>query len=401
MRRLPAKPIKIDDYRLLAQRRTPRAVFDLLEGGAEDERGLAHNRAVFERFRFRPRRFVDVSRRSLATELFGRSLDAPLAIAPTGLNGVFWPQGDLILAQAAADAGIPFALSTAASMSIEQIARQSDGEHWFQLYVVNPDVADVLVQRALAADYSALLLTVDVAINGFRERDMRSGFRVPFRYTPSLILDGALHPRWSLDFLRHGPPTLANLRADSMTPQAQAALLNRQMDATFDWDDLKRLRDRWPRKLMVKGVLEPEDAARCLALGVDGVILSNHGGRQLDDAPSPLDVLQDTVACAGSAPVLVDSGFRRGSDVIKALALGADLVLLGRAVLYGLAARGRAGVDDVLRMITAEMDCMLAQIGCASVADLVPDHVVRTDAAERPPRSGRSTTGARDAERVN
>lgn len=376
MRRWPSKPIKVGDYRLLAERRLPKAVFDFLDGGAEDERGLEHNRAVFEQVRFRPRRFVDVSRRSLATEVFGKTLEAPLAIAPTGLNGALWPQGDLILAQAAARAGIPFVLSTAANMSIEQIARQSDGEHWFQLYIVNREVADALVQRAFAADYSALLLTVDVAVNGFRERDLRSGFGLPFKYTSRLVLDAARHPHWSINYLRHGALQLANLAvSDAMTPQAQAALLSRQMDASFAWDDLKRLRDRWPRKLIVKGLLEPEDAERCLALGVDGVIMSNHGGRQLDGAPSPLDVLQDTVARAGSAPVMVDSGFRRGSDVIKALALGARLVLLGRAVLYGLASSGRDGVDDVLRMIKAEMDGVLAQIGCASIADLSPAHV--------------------------
>jgi (S)-mandelate dehydrogenase len=370
------KAIKVDDYRLLARRRLPKAVFDFLEGGAEDERGLAHNRAVFDQVRFRPRRFVDVSKRILETNLFGRRIAAPLAIAPTGLNGLIWPQGDLALAQAAADAGIPFVLSTASSMSIEEIARGRDGARWFQLYVFQREIADQLVQRALAADYSALVLTTDVSINGFRERDMRNGFGLPFRYSPGLVIDGALHLRWSMDFLRNGAPQLANLSSpEAMSPAAQAALVSRQMDACFGWDDLKRLRDRWPRTLIVKGLLDPEDAARCFALGVDGVILSNHGARQLDGAPSPLDVLQDTVARVGPGCVMADSGFRRGSEVVKALALGARLVLLGRAVLYGLAARGRFGVDDVLRMIKTEIDCTLAQIGCSSVADLAPAYI--------------------------
>ncbi len=370
------KAIKVDDYRLLARRRLPKVVFDFMEGGAEDERGLAHNRAVFDQVRFRPRRFVDVNKRTLETTLFGRSISAPLAIAPTGLNGLLRPQGDLTLAQAAAHAGIPFVLSTAASMSIEEIARGSDGDRWFQLYVVHREVADQLVQRALAADYSALVLTTDVSVNGFRERDMRNGFGLPFRYSPGLVIDGARHLRWSMDFLRTGVPQMANLSSpEAISPAAQAALMSRQMDASFGWDDLKRLRDRWPRTLIVKGLLDAEDAARCFELGVDGVILSNHGARQLDGAPSPLDVLQDTVKRVGPGCVMADSGFRRGSDVVKALAMGARLVLLGRAVLYGLAARGRFGVDDVLRMIKTEIDCTLAQIGCPSVTELAPAYI--------------------------
>lgn len=376
MTRAPATPIKVDDYRILAQRRLPKIVFDFVEGGAEDETGLAHNRAVFDQVRFKPRRFVDISRRSLATRLFGRDHAAPLAIAPTGLNGMVYPKGDLVLAQAAARAGIPFILSTAASMSIEEIARGSDGERWFQLYVFHRDIADDLVRRAQAADYAALVLTTDVGINGFRERDMRNNFKLPMRYSPSLMLDGALHPRWSLNFLRHGVPMMANLKsAEALSTEAQAALMSRQMDTSYDWDDLKRLRDQWKRPLIVKGILDPEDAARCFALGVDGVILSNHGGRQLDAAMSPLDVLRATVDRAGDGAVIADSGFRRGADVVKALALGARMVLLGRASLYGLGARGAAGVDDVLRMVKTEMDCTLAQIGCPSVSDLTADYV--------------------------
>lgn len=374
------KPIKVEDYRRLAQRRLPSAVFDFLEGGAEDERGLTHNLSVFEHIRFKPRRLVDISQRGLSTEIFGSTLNAPLAIAPTGLNGLMWPQGDLVLARAAAHAGIPFMLSTAASMSIEEIARQADGERWFQLYVFHPEVADSLVRRALAADYSALVLTTDVGVNGFRERDMRNGFGVPFHYTTRLIVDGALHPRWSLDLLRHGVPQVANFRGDAaLSPDAQAALMNRQMDASFDWEDLKRLRDNWPRKLIVKGLLDPADAARCIDLGVDAVILSNHGGRQLDSAISPMEAIEATVAKVGSAPVMIDSGFRRGADVVKALALGARLVLLGRATLYGLAARGREGVDDVLRMLKTEIDCTLAQIGCPSVNELTPDYIMKPE----------------------
>lgn len=382
MKPIPSKPIKVDDYRELAQRRLPRMVFDFLEGGAEDERGLAHNRAVFDQIRFRPSRFVDVSRRSLTTELFGRKMVLPLAIAPTGLNGLLWPQGDLILAQAAASAGIPFVLSTASSMSIEDIARHSAGDRWYQLYVFHREIADALTDRALAADYSALVLTVDVGVNGFRERDLRNRFGLPFRLSAQVVSDGLRHPRWSASFLRHGMPQMANLKgAQALSPAAQAALMNRQMDTSYGWDDLKRLRDRWPRTLIVKGLLDPADAARCAEIGADGVILSNHGGRQLDGALSPLEVLAETADRVKSAAVMVDSGFRRGSDVVKALALGARLVLLGRAVLYGLAADGRDGVDDVLRMLTSEIDGTLAQLGCRSVQELARCHVTRGSSA--------------------
>lgn len=384
MVRFTGKPIKVDDYRQLAQRRLPKIVFDFLEGGAEDERGLAHNRAVFDQIRLKPRRLVNVSHRSLATEIFGTTFSAPLAIAPTGFNALMWPQGDIVLAQAAAHADIPFILSTAANASIEDVARQSDGERWFQLYVFHTEVAEALVRRALEADYSTLVLTTDVGINGFRERDIRNGFGLPLRYSARRVLDGVFHPGWSLDFVRHGVPELANFGGTaSLGPEAQAALVTRQMDASFGWDELKRLRDRWPRKLIVKGILDPADAVRCVSLGVDGVIMSNHGARQLDAAISPMEVVEATAAQIASSPVIVDSGFRRGSDVVKALALGARMVLLGRATLYGLGARGRQGVDDVLRMLKSEIDCTLAQIGCPSVAELTPDYVMRSD----PPRS--------------
>lgn len=377
MARSASACIKVDDYRLLAQRRLPRIAFDFLEGGSEDETGLTHNRAVFERLRFRPRRLTDISTRSLRTELFGRSLPLPLAIAPTGMNGLLWPRGDIVLAQAAAHAGIPFILSTAASETIEEVARHSDGDRWFQLYVFHREIADRLLRRALDAGYSALVLTVDVGVNGFRERDMRNNFKLPFRYTPRIVMDGLRHIGWTADFLRHGMPQPANLGdLAGFGADARVAMLNRQMDTSYDWDDLRRLRDSWPRTLIVKGLLDPGDAARCVALGVDGVVMSNHGGRQLDGALSPLEVLSEAAARIRPAPVMVDSGFRRGSDVVKGLALGGRLVLLGRAVLYGLAARGRAGVDDVLTLLRTEIECVLAQLGCASIADLAPTHVV-------------------------
>jgi (S)-mandelate dehydrogenase len=360
----------IADYRRAARRRLPWMVFDYLEGGAEDERGLERNIKAFEAWNFLPRRLQDVSRRSLQARLWDRSFALPVYLSPTGLNGLLRPGGDLALARAAAAAGIPFALSTASNASIEEVARASDGEKWFQLYVMTREIADVMVQRALDADYGALILTVDVPVNGYRERDMRNGFKVPARYTPKTVLDGALHPAWSLDFLRTGAPKLANFETlESPSLEAQAAILARKMDAAYTWDDLKRLRDRWPRRLIVKGISRLDDARHCAELGVDAVILSNHGGRQLDGAAAPIGLVAP-VAEALPIPVLVDSGIRRGADVIKGLCLGAAMVGLGRATLYGLAARGEAGVSHCVEILKDEMDRTLALIGAADLAGL-------------------------------
>jgi (S)-mandelate dehydrogenase len=220
------------------------------------------------------------------------------------------------------------------------------------------------------------VLTTDVGVNGNRERDLRNNFGLPMHHTPRLIYDGVTHPWWSLGFMLNGMPQLGNfMSADSSDVEVQAAVMSRQMDASFSWDDFGWLRKLWPRKLLVKGIMRPDDADRCIAAGADGVILSNHGGRQLDVAVSPLDVLAETRARI-SAPILIDSGYRRGTDIVKALALGANAVLLGRATLYGLAATGEAGVDHVLRLLRDEVDRTLAQIGCPSIGQLSPDYLM-------------------------
>src|SRR5271166_1063639 len=373
---MPTKPVNVEDYRILAQRRLPKIIFDYLEGGADDETGLKYNREVFERYRLMPRRLVDVGKRDTGIELFGRHQAAPFMIGPTGLNGALWPKGDILLARAAERAGIPFVLSTASNASIEDVAAASKGDLWFQLYIVQRKLAEQMVRRAEAAGYSTLVLTTDVGVNGNRERDLRNNFGLPMRYTPRLIYDGVTHPWWSLDFMRNGMPQLANFTtADSSDVEIQAAVMSRQMDASFSWDDFGWLRKLWPRKLLVKGILRPEDAERCIAAGADGAILSNHGGRQLDAAVSPLDVLAESRARI-SAPILIGSGYRRGTDIVKALALGAKAVLLGRASLYGLAAAGEAGVDHVLRLLKDEVDRTLAQVGCPSISQLSPDYVM-------------------------
>jgi (S)-mandelate dehydrogenase len=376
---MSTKPVNVEDYRIIARRRLPKIIFDYLEGGADDEIGLKHNRESFERYRLMPRRLVDVDKRDTGIELLGRHQAAPFMIGPTGLNGALWPKGDFLLARAAERAGIPFVLSTASNASIEDVAATSKGDLWFQLYIVQRKLAEQMVGRAEAAGYSTLVLTTDVGVNGNRERDLRNNFGLPMQYTPRLIYDGVTHPRWSLGFVLNGMPQLGNLvGSDSSDVEIQAAVMNRQMDASFSWDDFSWLRKLWPRKLLVKGILRPDDAERCIAAGADGVILSNHGGRQLDAAISPLEVLAETRARI-SAPILIDSGYRRGTDIVKALALGANAVLLGRASLYGLAAAGEAGVNHVLHLLKDKVDRTLAQIGCSSIGELSPDYVMAAE----------------------
>lgn len=351
----------VEDYRQEARRRLPRFVFDYLDGGAEDEVALKENRAAFQGMKLTPRVLNDVSTPDQTIDWFGQRLPTPMIIAPTGLNGLLCHNGDIALARAAARSGLSFVLSTASNNSIEEVAAASKGDLWFQLYVMSRDVADQLVDRALAADYSHLVLTVDVPVGGKRERDERNHFTMPFRFRSKTIVDIAAHPRWLWRVGRHGAPSMGNLKAAHSDPNTQAALLSRQMDASFTWDDLKRLRDRWPRRLLVKGVLHPDDAARAVSLGVDAVVLSNHGGRQLDAAPAPISVLPQFSTL--SAPIILDSGIRRGSDVVKALSSGARAVMVGRAMLYGLAVGGEEGVIDIIRLLQNEIGRTLALTG--------------------------------------
>jgi (S)-mandelate dehydrogenase len=269
---------------------------------------------------------------------------------------------------------VPFVLSTASTDTVEDVARVSAGEVWFQLYVLDRAAARELAERAWNADCRTLVLTVDVAVNGDRLRDKRSGFGVPFRYTPRIVLDAVGHPRWSLRQLAHGLPELAHFRSGRSggSVEAQAALMQRQMDASFDWDALSALRDSWRGDLLVKGVLHPDDTRRCLALGADGVIVSNHGGRQFEQSPSALDALA-TMRASIDGPLLMDSGVRSGSDVLVALALGARAVLIGRPFLYALAAAGEAGVDAMFALLREQFDRALALAGCARADTVATD----------------------------
>ncbi len=371
----------IADLRELARRRLPRAVFDFIDGGAEDEITLRDNRAAFERQRLLPRVLVDVAQVDTHADLFGTAAALPMAIAPTGAAGYAWPGADVCIARAAAKAGVPYTLSSSATASIERIAKEAPGRHWFQAYVLSDqDFFHRLIDRAHAADYEALMITVDLPVGGKRERDARNHFSLPFKFTPRNLLDFALHPRWAARLLRHGLPVMENLIGLLRGPvtgtaaaSKVAAFVGRGYDMGFDWDTLQRVRDRWPRRLIVKGVAHPDDAARLVALGVDALVVSNHGGRQLDGGAATLDLLPGiNAAVAGRIPVLIDGGVRRGSDLIKARALGAQAVLIGRATLFGAAAAGQAGADAALTILRDELQRGLRLCGVPRFADVGP-----------------------------
>lgn len=368
----------IEDLRRLAQRRLPRVAWDYLERGAEDDVTLAANRAAFERIHFQPRTLVDVSDRTLRHELFGKTYSAPFGIAPTGAAGLYCFDADIALARAAQAAGVPFVLSTASFVAMERVAREAGGSQWFQLYMSKDrDAAARLVRRALDAGFEALVVTTDVPVGANREYNLRNGFAIPFRINARNVADGLLHPRWLAQvFLRtllsDGVPRFRNVDSNvggRIIAQDLSAFRARR-DA-LDWSDIAWLRTVWPRQLLVKGILTVADARLALQHGADGVVVSNHGGRQLDGALAAIDALPAIAAAVGEhMPVLFDSGVRRGSDIVKALALGADFVFTGRATLYGAAAGGEAGVARALELLRTETDRVLALLGCNSVAAL-------------------------------
>jgi (S)-mandelate dehydrogenase len=372
--------LNVEDYRARAKRSLPRFVFDYLDGGADDERCLTRNRSALEGICLQPRCLHDVSRIDTSVSLFGQTWKLPIAVAPTGFNGLLRPGGDVALACAAARAGIPFTLSTASNERIETVGRAAAGIKWFQLYVMGDrQVAEQMIARARQAGFSALVLTVDVPVSGNRERDVRNGFQLPFRPSAATLLNLCLHPRWLARLVLHGMPGFVNLAASedgAASAQAQAALLSRAMDRALVWDSLKWLRTHWDGPILLKGLLSPQDAKLALRHGVDGIIVSNHGGRQLDAAPATIEVLPAIAdAVEERVPLLVDSGFRRGGDIVKALGLGARAVLVGRPVLYGLASGGEVGAGAVLAILASELERSMTLIGAASIGDIGSHHV--------------------------
>ncbi len=386
------KAHNISDLRDLALRRVPKGLFEFMDRGTEDEVSLRNNRAVFDRLRFRTRTFVDVSKRNQDTTIFGVKHKMPLVIAPTGTAGLMWHEGELALARAARAAGIPFALATGSMTAMERVADEAGGELWFQLYLW-PDrsFSHELVERAKAAGYKALIVTVDGVSAGNREYNIRNGFTIPFTFSTRNVTDMVTHPRWLLGvMLRYlattGMPMYANYPAAARA-KLTAGPMGRSSLRTdsINWGDLDALRKIWPHKLIVKGMLDPQDAATAVDHGADGIDVSNHGGRNLDGIVSPLEVLPEIVDAVGKrATVFADSGFRRGSDVVKALALGAHAVMVGRATLYGVAAGGEAGAARALEIFREEISRVLALLGCCGIADLGPQYLQFVDSQLRP-----------------
>jgi len=370
----PSRAISVDDLRRMARARLPRPVFDFIDGAADDERTLRANIADFESVRLVPRFLRDVSATRLDTTLLGSPVAAPLLIAPTGLATLAHPDADRVLAAEAAAAGLPFTLSTAAGTRLEDVAAVGPGRRWFQLYVFRDrGITERLIERAAAAGYEALVLTVDVPVVGKRERDRRNGFTVPLRLGARSLVDFALRPRWCAGIARHGLPTMRNFDIGGAVggDRSHAALVNAQFDPGLTWEAIGWLRERWRGPLLVKGLLSLDDVLRAADRGVDAVVVSNHGGRQLDGVSSSIRALADWGAEAGArVPLIVDGGFRRGSDVVKAVALGASAVMLGRPTLFAAAAGGAVGVRRCLQILTDEMHMTLAHLGAASIAEV-------------------------------
>jgi L-lactate dehydrogenase (cytochrome)/(S)-mandelate dehydrogenase len=376
--------LNVGDFRRLARRRLPRGLFEFVDRGTEDEVALRSNRAAFDRWRFVPRTLVDVSQRSAAIELLGTQQPLPLVIAPTGAAGLMWHEGEIELARAAARAGVPFTVATGSLASIERVAAESGARCWFQLYMwPQRELSLELVERARQAGYEALVVTVDTAVPSNREYNLRNGFSIPFKFSRRNVFDVAAHPRWLLGVLMRyimttGMPRYENYPA-AMRSSITAKPLGRAMakSDSLSWSDLRELRRHWSGPMLLKGVLDPEDARRALAAGMDGLIVSNHGGRMLDQSVPPLLALPRVVeAVNGRVPVLLDSGIQRGSDVVKALALGANAVLVGRATLYGVAVAGQTGAERVIALLAEEIIRVLGLIGRPKIPDLSPDCLI-------------------------
>ena len=360
------------DARKYARRRLPRMIFDYIDGGAGDDLACARNVDAIDAIRLLPRVLVNVENRRYRKQLLGQTWNLPFGIAPMGMCNLSWPRADAMLAKAAKRYGIPVVLSTMASSSIEATAERA-GEHaWFQLYVgESEEVAFHLIERAETVGYTNLILTADLPVIGARPREERNGFRSPLRIGPRQFLDFALHPQWSLLTLRDGIPKLANVNV----PGGKVFKRNEER-GRLDWDFLARLRDHWPGNLIVKGVLSCEDSVRIRDAGADAVYVSNHGGRQLDSAPSAIEVLASIRQAVGpDFPLLFDSGVRNGEAVIKALALGADFVFMGRPFLYAMSANGYAGLTELIELLKSQVDLGMAQIGCSDINDIDAGHL--------------------------
>jgi (S)-mandelate dehydrogenase len=389
--------VNIEDLHRMAKKKLPKIMFDYIEGGVEDERGLERNRAAFLRHQLLPRYLVDVSARDQSATVFGRTFSSPFGISPTGGVGLYQRRGgELLLAEAAAEANIPYIMSGGSNASIEQAMRVAPDNTWFQLYAAKDrDLTDALIARARDCGVGALVLTVDVPVHPKRERNWRNGFATVrnggvlevLKLKPSILLEAMTHPGWVIDYVKHGgAPGLGNwaphVANGNGATAAQSIALGRSQTpaAAQTWRDLERYRRLFARPLVVKGILNPADAIRAAEIGVDGIIVSNHGGRQLDQAPASLDALPAIKAAVGDRlTIMLDSGVRRGADILIAWCLGAQFVFFGRPTLYGAVVGGGAGVKKAIDIFKNEIDLVMGQIGCPSLDQLGPDFLWRDD----------------------
>lgn len=372
-----ASALTIEDLRRIAKRRTPKAAFDYTDGAAEDELSLARARQAFRDIEFHPTILRDVSSVDTSATVLGGPVAQPFGIAPTGFTRLMHTAGETAGARAAARAGIPFALSTLGTASIEDVKQANPhGRNWFQLYMwKDRDRSMALVERAAAAGYDTLLATVDVPVAGARHRDTRNGMSIPPTLTLRTVLDAIPHPRWWFDLLTTEPLSFASL---DRWPGTVAEYLDTMFDPTVNFDDLVWIKKQWPNKLVVKGIQTLDDARAVAELGVDGIVLSNHGGRQLDRAPVPFHLLPSVAAELGdTTEILLDTGVMSGADIVAAIALGARFVLVGRAYLYGLMAGGEAGVDRAVEILSQQVRRTMQLLGVRSLSELGPRHVTQ------------------------
>ncbi len=363
------------DLEVAAKRRMPKFAFDYLQGGIGNEAALARNRAALDAICLRARHLVDGFEPLLETKLLGQTYAAPFGIAPLGLSGLIWPDAATLLARTAAKNNLPFVLSTVATTSLESIAKTAPENAWFQLYIPNDESINAsLIERAKSAGYKVLVVTVDVPALGRRPRDIRNGLAVPPKISLSTVFQSAMAPVWSLQTLAHGLPDFENLKQyvpANSDMRASAGYISALARGHVSPDRLRLVRDMWPGKLIVKGVLSPQDAKTAKDIGCDAIIVSNHGGRQLDAAPATISVLADIRKTVGKKfPLIADSGITSGLDIARMLASGADFVLLGRGFAYGVAANGQRGADHTAHILTAELKNTLSQLGCPTPATL-------------------------------
>ena len=362
----------VAEARQVAKRRLPRMMFDFIDGASGDESLRDLNSAMIDHIRLMPRVLIDISERAMSTSILGQETGLPFGIAPMGMCALSWPGADFGLAREAAKRHIPLCVSTASSMALEQVIELAEGHAWFQLYADQSNgFVDELIDRAIAADYKVLILTVDVPIPSVRTRDKRNGFSFPMNWGASQIWDFASHPRWSLETALHAIQHQMPQPMNYTTSSQKTTFVRNASRAGADWNFLVALRDRWPGKLVVKGVQSVEDALRIKTIGADAIYVSNHGGRQLNAAPVAIDSLVEIRNAVGGAfPLIFDGGIRNGEHVIKALAAGADFVMLGRSVMYALGAGGAVGLGQILDLIEAEASSAMGLLGCRNIAEL-------------------------------